>query len=51
VETPAAFRCSLGLTKLAFQPRRLHLRWWPLALTAANLAPVTAAVWSSPRRP
>ena len=36
VETPAAFRCSLGFTKLALQPGRLHLRWGPLALTGGK---------------
>ena len=36
VETPAAFRCSLGFTKLARQSWRLHLRWGPLALTGGK---------------
>ena len=36
VETAAAFGCSLGFTKLAFQPWRLHFRWWPLALTGGK---------------
>jgi hypothetical protein len=36
VETPAAFRCSLGFAKLALRPGRIHLRWGPLALTGGK---------------
>ena len=36
VETPAAFRCSLGLAKLALQPGRLHLRRGAWALTGGK---------------
>jgi hypothetical protein len=49
VETPAAFRCSLGFTKLALQPGRLPSLGAAGATTQISRR-VTAAALSSPRR-